>query len=565
MKFTIKTKLYLSFGAILVFLLFVGIYSIVSLNQVNQKSTEIASKFIPMIDLAHKIDTLQSDFKINEYQYLFADSMEEKQKIEQEMKEKREEFDSTSEQLVKNMSKNGRDKWDVSTEIWYQYLEVNQRIMDLSQQNKIDEAMQLMAGESFKLFNELSEYSLNGIQGAVDGANTASAEGDKIYAKSFRIEVILIIAAIMLSIIITLLLCRNINRSFKELIHISNKVASGDLSESVVIKSKDEFAELGKANNEMIHNLKKLILNIQDTSEQVAASSEELTASAEQSAQVTNDIANSINEVANSALVQLEQVSEANEVLNEMSKFIEKVATRGSASSEQANNATQAAQEGSNAVQLALRQMNHIEETIEKTGLAVATLGERSKEIIQIVEVISDIASQTNLLALNAAIEAARAGEHGKGFAVVADEVRKLAEQSQKATEDIGKLIHTIQIDTEKAVHAMQEGKVEVGKGSQAVNIGKETIHSIVEVMKEMSENSKEIAREIKEVEAGTQHILSSANEVDNTSKNMSGATQTISAATEEQSAAMEQISSSSKSLAELAQSLDEETRKFTL
>lgn len=364
---------------------------------------------------------------------------------------------------------------------------------------------------------------------------------------------------------VAVLLSRNINGSFKKLTAVTQKIATGDLSNTVNINSNDEFADLGKTNNEMIHNLKRLIMSIQDTSEQVAASSQELTASSEQSAIVTNEIANSITQIVDASLCQLEEVTDATEVIRQISVSIEAVSANAHASSEQANSASNTAQEGSEAVKQALLQMKHIEDTVNDASKAVMTLGDSSKEIGQIVGVISDIASQTNLLALNAAIEAARAGDSGKGFAVVAEEVRKLAEQSQEATEKIDELIKTIQTDTNKAIESMQEGKVVVKQGADMVNTSGTAFLSIVELIQNMSEKSNEITREIKEVANRTQQVVASVDEIDRTSKNVAGETQNISAATEEQSASVQQIAESSKSLAILAQTLDEEAKKFTL
>lgn len=564
MKFKIKYKLYLAFGLILGFLVVVGVYSMFSLSRVNEQSTEIAENYIPRVDLAHSMNTMQSDFRISEYKYLLATTEEQKQQVHQQMVQRKEQFDTYCRELEKLLPKERKDNFSSFLGKWDEYLGKHQELLTLVQQGKKEEAKQLMF-DSLPLFDELSGALLDSIKYTVSETNAASEKGDQIFKTSFKIEAIIIIVAILISVVTAFLLSRMITSSFKKLTAVSRKMADGDLSDKVSIDSNDEFAELGKTNNEMIEKLKELIVNIQDTSEQVAASSQQLTASAEQSADVTNDVANSIMEIANASANQLDEISQTTEVIKQISSSIEGVANNASISSEQANNASKTARAGSEAVKEALVQMNQIEETVSTTSVAVSTLGESSKEIGQILGVISDIASQTNLLALNAAIEAARAGDHGKGFAVVANEVKKLAEQSQEATERIGDLIKTIQVDTQKVIESMQEGKMVVKKGSEAVNAGGDAFLSIVELVEQMAEKTNEITGEIQEVSARSQQIVASVDEIDNTSKEMSGQTQNISAATEEQSASTEQIASSSKALAVLAQSLDEETKKFKL
>ena len=183
--------------------------------------------------------------------------------------------------------------------------------------------------------------------------------------------------------------------------------------------------------------------------------------------------------------------------------------------------------------------MGQIEQTVTRSSSVVAKLGERSKEIGQIVDTISGIAGQTNLLALNAAIEAARAGEQGRGFAVVAEEVRKLAEQSQGAAKQIAGLIGEIRNDTDSAVVAMNEGTKEVRIGTEVVNNAGQSFRDIYTSVSDVTGQVREISAAIEQMAAGSQQIVSSVKEIDVISKDTSAQAQTVSAATEEQSASM--------------------------
>ena len=341
-------------------------------------------------------------------------------------------------------------------------------------------------------------------------------------------------------------------------------LAQGDLQErEIKVTSEDEIGQLAKGFREMRSKLHDLIAKVHSQAEQLAASSEELTASAEQSAQASNQVAASISQVASGAEEQVSAVNVASAAVERMSAGIQQAAANTNFVAEKSAQAAETANAGSNSVNKAISQMTQIEQTVNHSAQVVTKLGERSKEIGQIVDTISGIAGQTNLLALNAAIEAARAGEQGRGFAVVAEEVRKLAEQSQDAAKEIATLIGEIQGETNKAVVAMNEGTREVNVGTAVVTTAGHAFGEITILVTEVSNQVKEISATIQQMASGSQQIVASVQEIDMLSKNVAGESQTVSAATEEQSASMEEIASSSQSLATLAQNLQEAVSKF--
>lgn len=341
-------------------------------------------------------------------------------------------------------------------------------------------------------------------------------------------------------------------------------LAQGDLRErKATITSEDEVGQLAKGFRDMRENLHRLVSKVHSQSEQLAASSEELTASADQSAQAANQVAASISEVAAGAGEQLSAANETSAVVQEMSASIEQISATTNEVARQSIQAASKANEGKLSVSQAVQQMNKIEQTVNTSAQVVVGLGERSKEIGQIVATISGIAGQTNLLALNAAIEAARAGEQGRGFAVVAEEVRKLAEQSQAATEHIASLIGKIQADTDQAVTAMSDGTREVKLGAEVVHATGQAFEEIVTLVKQVSDQVKEISVAIEQMAVGSQKVVGSVTRIDDLSKNATGQSQTVSAATEEQSASMQEIASSSQSLARLAMELQEAVSQF--
>ena len=378
------------------------------------------------------------------------------------------------------------------------------------------------------------------------------------------ISLVTILVVLILAAIVIAWFARSIARPIRILEQAVNTVAAGDLSETHMgIRSNDEIGRLALSFKQMVGNVRGLIKQISSNAEHLAASSEELTASADQSSQATNQVAISIQEVAGGASEQMNAANESASIVTEMSAGIEEIAANASSVASQTEAAADKAVKGGAAVDKAVSQMSQIEATVNTSAQVVAKLGERSKEIGQIVDAISGIAGQTNLLALNAAIEAARAGEQGKGFAVVAEEVRKLAEQSEEAAKKISGLIGEIQTDTDKAVQAMQQGTQEVKTGADVVNAAGTSFREIADLVTEVSDQVKQISKAIQEMAQGSQRIVESVNKIDGLSKKSAGEAQSVSAATEEQLASMEEIATSSKALATLAQDLQTAVAKF--
>lgn len=439
-----------------------------------------------------------------------------------------------------------------------------QQSVDFALAGKTQEAMQVYndkyADQMDKAQNDLREI-----------IRYHEKRGDEVNKQNERNAVIangIIIGVLLFSLLVLASfgywVARSVARPVGAVTAVLAEVANGNLTgRDLNIESTNEVGRMATALNEMKNNMANLVRQIQGNAEQVAASSEELTASSEQSAQAANQIAGSITEVAKGATEQLTAANETSAVVEQMSAGIQQVAANTNHVAEQAVQAAEKAQDGGQAVEEAVKQMVQIEGTVNTSAKVVAKLGERSKEIGQIVGTISGIASQTNLLALNAAIEAARAGEQGRGFAVVAEEVRKLAEQSQDAAKKIADLIGEIQGDTDKAVVAMNEGTQEVRTGAEVVNAAGQAFQEIVELVSLVSDQVRDISAAIQQMASGSQLIVGSVKKIDSLSKTSAGEAQSVSAATEEQLASMEEIASSSQALARLAQDLQSAVTKF--
>jgi methyl-accepting chemotaxis protein len=343
------------------------------------------------------------------------------------------------------------------------------------------------------------------------------------------------------------------------------KIGEGDLTVDIHSTSRDEVGILAQAVSTAIENFRQMIVKVQESSEIVSASSEELTANTEQLTQVANQVTAVIDDVARGSANQMQAVDETMNIVEEMSAELQQIVANTSNVSAAAEKTSSTAQIGGKAVLEATSQMANIEASVMHSAEVVGKLGERSKEIGQIIDTIAGIAGQTNLLALNAAIEAARAGEHGRGFTVVAEEVRKLAEQSKKAAQEITALIGKMQEDTEQAVIVMNEGTLKAKKGTQVVNIAGQSFTEITLHIEQVSEQLRDISAAIEHMASDNQQIVASVKGIAQISKAAAGQTQTVSASAEEQSAAIEGIASSSMDLAQMAGSLQEIVSKFKI
>jgi methyl-accepting chemotaxis protein len=386
-----------------------------------------------------------------------------------------------------------------------------------------------------------------------DGVAANTAMVGSIVTTVVAISLLAFILAILIGIFVT----RSISRPILVLSRETHRIASGDLTvEEITVKNKDEIRDLAVAFNQMTKNLRELILQVGAGAELVAASAEELTASAEQSNQAAEQIASSIQEVAGGSENQSQRADESALSLQEMTKGIQHLAENTSHISDVSNGTMELAEEGDHSVAKTLSQMDAISQSVTATDSTIKTLFQRSEEIAKILEVITAIANQTNLLALNAAIEAARAGEHGRGFAVVADEVRKLAEQSNTSASQIALIIQEIKADTKSSVDAMAQVKQKVLTGLEVAHESETKFTYILGSMKQIQDQIQEMSATAEQISAGSEQVTYAVKGMAEVTKEIAVNTQNVAASTEEQLASMEEIAASASSLSRLAAEL---------
>lgn len=356
-------------------------------------------------------------------------------------------------------------------------------------------------------------------------------------------------------------------------IHIITKrlgiLATGDFrkeeSLAEVMHRNDEIGEMGRALQKLQQQVHDMMKTVAEASKQVAASSQQLTNSSEQSAEVSGQVADSIVNVAGSCSEQFTEVENASAHIENLSVNMEKFEKTLDHAGNVVSSARTQADEGEHKVAGAVKQMELIEQSVSESAKVIEELGRESDKIGTIVDAISEIAEQTNLLALNAAIEAARAGEHGRGFAVVADEVRKLAEQSSESANEIAGIIGSIQNKAKSAVTVMQDGVDQVKSGVGAVNGAGTTFKDIAGMVEKVVNETKEMERIVETLSQSTSTISSAIGKISEMSRNVAGEAETVSAATEEQTATMNEIASSSRRLTEMAESMEASVEKFKI
>jgi methyl-accepting chemotaxis protein len=326
-----------------------------------------------------------------------------------------------------------------------------------------------------------------------------------IRVKSLKGTTIMVVAGLLITAValfsLVLFLRKWIIRPIQDSASLADGIAGGDLSQkNLNVASEDEVGMLGNAINTMKNYLRDMVIGVRRDTEKVASAVDEML--------------KIVSATASGAEKQNRQVTQIVTSMGEMSSTVVEVAKNSSDAAKSAKEAMEAAADGGKKVEATVKGMTQISKSVEESVKAIGELGKSSDEIGKIIAVIDDIADQTNLLALNAAIEAARAGEQGRGFAVVADEVRKLAERTTKATKEIADMIKRIQGGTVDVVRSMEDGTKEVKKGVELSNSAGESISKVVRLVENVTEMINHIATATEEQSAATEEITSNIEDI---------------------------------------------------
>jgi len=438
-------------------------------------------------------------------------------------------------------------------------------VNDVARLKKLVESGQTNGSYNYTLNGEDKHlmYMKNDITGWKIGASYNKAEINDLAQPIINKSIIVTIVILILAIVITYFVVAAIIRPINRLKTISEKVANGDLAQTVEIKSQDELGKLGESFNKMIYSLRDMVHSITNTSVNLASSSEELSASTEENVSSIRQISESIQEISNGSNEQLRSTNTVSKVINDISEDINRMGNNIDSVTNATLDTSKIANDGVNVINEAIKQINVVKETASNTEKDFNILVEKAHEIMKFNEIISDIAQQTNLLSLNAAIEASHAGDKGKGFAVVADEIRKLAEESRDAAKQIGFLIENIQTSVTNASVSMSDSVSSVESGSEKVLEAGKTFEDILNQINELSVSMKEISTFATNIGQGTEEMVQSFTEISNVSEEITSSIDNVASVTEQQNASMEDISKASESLTRMAEELKDLISRF--
>ena len=544
----LSTKIAASMGSLAVLMGVLGVYLIMQMANTNSVSTLMAERLIPSLANANAMNNAASEYRLAEILLIYNTDVDKMREYETRRTKWAdviaESIKKIDEVLISPQAKQALQEYLAARET---YRAVSRKALGLSRENHIKEALTLMEGESRTAYFKMSE-SLAALIAAVNSTIAqVNAESDDAYADSRLLGICLVVAAVLIAVILTLLLVRGTLRQLGkdpgELNNIARRVVDGDYNID------DGGAKLGVYGSivEMVNALKAHIDNAQRESENAreqSARAQEAMKKAEAAGKeaqakteamlVAADKLEQVGGVVSSASTQLsaqieqsdrgaaesaQRLSEAATALNEMNATVQEVAKNAGSASAASAETKEKAEAGSQVVEKAVHSIEQVHQMSLELKEDMTQLNEHAQDISRIMSVISDIADQTNLLALNAAIEAARAGEAGRGFAVVADEVRKLAEKTMASTNDVGNAIKAIQESTAKSMAGVDSAVERIGEATELASQSGQALQEIVATVEATADQVNAIATASEEQSAASEEINQSIVQVNDMSR----------------------------------------------
>ena len=523
-------------GLLLAMLCGMGIFSLIQMSRINAASTEIADNWLPSTRYAQGLNVYASNYRIQEIMHIFSTSKELMEKYEKRMNEMLTLFQDMEAKYVKVISSpEEKATYDAFLTDWKEYQKIHEQIYKLSQENRTDEARALLVGPSRETFYRASDQLIKLVKINVAGGDAASEFGDQVYENSQSLVTGVLIVALLIGIGLIFFIVRGVLRQLGKdpgaLNVIARRVVDGDYNID------DGSPKIGVFGNivAMVNALKQNIDNAKHESENAreqSAKAQEAMEKAEiagreaqaktEAMLVTADKLEVVGNVLSSASTQLsaqieqsdrgaaesaQRLSEAATAMNEMNATVQEVARNAGSASAASSETREKAEAGAQVVEKAVHSIEEVHQMSLDLKEDMTQLNEHAQDITRIMGVISDIADQTNLLALNAAIEAARAGEAGRGFAVVADEVRKLAEKTMASTQDVGNAIKAIQESTSKSMTGVDNAVERIGEATELASRSGAALEEIVATVEATGDQVNAIATASEEQSAASEEI----------------------------------------------------------
>jgi methyl-accepting chemotaxis protein len=500
-KLNTGRKLAVAFAIIEILMIGLGMFSLMQLSRVNGTTEQLLNDQIPSVRLLGGLKYDIAAMRRSELSYLLA--TDHKETWDAAMSQALDDIQQHEKQYQPLRSSDEERSLDQEfQQAWEKYLAVHAKVMTLTKDNQY-QANLLAQSDGNKAF----EVAATALQAEVDANDKAAAAftqtGSELYSSSRYWIIGFLACAVIAGFAMATAIGRAISIAMSRMLGQMQEMAANNLAiDDIEVDSEDEIGRASLALNTMKNNLRDVIQTIATTAERVASASEEISSAATEQSQ--------------SAEAQMEQTSRVAVAMQEMSATVRQVSENSATATDASRLAAETAREGGGIVEDVLTKMRAIADSVQGTALKMEELGKSSNQIGRIAGVIDEIADQTNLLALNAAIEAARAGEHGRGFAVVADEVRKLAEGTTSATKEIAQMIKNIQDGTRTAVGAMQTGSAQVEVGVQFTGRAGESLQKIIQMSERVGQMIVQIATAATEQSKASDEINQNMNEIAN-------------------------------------------------
>lgn len=556
---SIRMRLAAIFSTIIILCLALATYNFLAVSNMNQQTEDVVTEELTVIleydslkyNIAQSIglargyvlygDTsYKNDYDMYSVEFDLIDRTLSPMKIE--------EIDS----LLRE-TKEWRDM--IKFDVFGQYENGNPELAKENLQTKIQPVARDLMERVEKLSNDRERHIVSTGQNVVNYGQSANIVGLVISAVVFIFGTII---AIYTSMVIA--------RPIKQVASRMEAISNGELeAEPIKTKLKDEIGQLVHSVNGMNENLRDMVKQMAVVSDNVTGQSEELTQYADEVMAGSQQIAVTMEELSRGAE---DQATSATTLIEKMSKFsqeIMQVAVKGDSIKEESQGMLTMTNDGSDYMETSIQQMNSINEKMKQSHAMVVGLDHKTNEITKLVSVIQEIAGQTNLLALNAAIEAARAGEHGRGFAVVADEVRKLAEQVGKSVAEITEIVKDIQNESKQVVQSLDDGYQSVEEGTAQIQTTGKTFNELKQKIEQVGTQIEAMSSSLYEVLDDTQEISGSIEGIAAVSEESAAGVEEVSATAQQSSSSMEEVSKSAKQLEENAGELNTLIQQFKL
>ncbi|MCA1058439.1 methyl-accepting chemotaxis protein [Rossellomorea aquimaris] len=563
---TIRGKVVLSFGLLTIVLLVLSATSYFNMMKLEKEIDTLITYDMKVDTKLKDLSKVLNDIEIGEQGYVITGAtgfLAPYQNGKREVEGHIEDLNSLLKDNPDQLDKMG--KIQAQYGFWMQFVD---RVIDTRKEDGLEKAAKLVeTGVGKKYLDGIRSYvDMIVVDQQKDLNDRIDSLNQQVYMSKIA-TIGLSAFAVLLAVFFGIILSHNIKTNTKKIstsiLEIAN--AGGDLTKRIHVKSKDELAGLASDTNQLIAGIAILVKQVSEMAENVSASSQELLASAEETSRTITSIAETSSEIAAGSEQTTHRMSSSLEKMNSLEEAARFLFNQADLVRQTARDMRAVAEKGGNTVQASSSKMMSIEETMSNTSETVEALGQRSSQITTIIGTITDIAEQTNLLALNAAIEAARAGEHGRGFAVVADEVRKLAEQSRQAAKGVTEIVHSIQEEVNIIIKQNSDGVKEVIAGVEITN---ETNASLEDILNQTTKTTvvvDEMVDHIQETLSLSQEVATSFAHVNEIAESTASNTETTAAASEEGSAAMEQVTASASELSQQAEKLKELISSFKI